>query len=190
MSHNLEILLIYRSPQGRETDYFRLSDGSDAMDEGDYEAAAFWQSGGGLSVTRNGHHTVFLGTDFYNTVKAVSFLLHALYKIQHKTSDWFDENEDNAVSVRMTSGDELRLTGFESDTLTLSYLPKENRLHRRGDRYFESETFSKKAWAAESYKALEEYFTVSENVIHFSENDRNIQPMKEFLQVWKLIFNF
>ena len=71
MKKDLEIICVYRSSQGREITYNTIVSGEDVMDFEDYEAESFWQTMGGIEITKDGFKTIFNSTNFYNIVKPI-----------------------------------------------------------------------------------------------------------------------
>ncbi|MBK7640168.1 MAG: hypothetical protein IPJ22_09025 [Bacteroidetes bacterium] len=156
MKKDLEIICLYRSNQGREVNYNTLVSGIDVMDLEDYVAENFWQTMGGLEITKDGNKTIFKSTDFYNIVKPINFILHSLYKIRNINCDWFDNDADQQIILKPAIFLKLKL--LEKNTLSLSYLPltKETK-YKRGKHYFADEIISIETWVIEAKNILKHY---------------------------------
>ncbi|MBK8671492.1 MAG: hypothetical protein IPN93_00430 [Bacteroidetes bacterium] len=190
MKKDLEIICLYRSNQGREVNYNTLVSGIDVMDLEDYVAENFWQTMGGLEITKDGNKTIFKSTDFYNIVKPINFILHSLYKIRNINCDWFDndESDPSQIILQTAANDILKLKLLEKNTLSLSYLPltKETK-YKRGKHYFADEIISIETWVIEAEMALKEYFETLSKVTRESDENNTVKIMKEYLDVFKNI---
>jgi hypothetical protein len=190
MDNRLEIICIYRSREGRETDYYFLSNNKYVMDLEDYKPGGFWQTGGGFMITKNKYLTIFNSTSFYNVVKAVSFLLHTLYWAKELTCNWFDESEeypgDVIVKTYTESEDTLRLSKYGADQVSLSYFPAKPLTNNlRGNHYFSNEIFSLTEWVSAVNIALTEYFFMLNEVVENAEkSDDTVPTMKAYQKVW------
>ena len=189
MKTDLEIIFLYRSNQGRETTYNALVYGEDEMDSEDYEAENFWQTMGGIEITKDGYKTIFNSTNFYNIVKPINFILHSLYKIKNVNCDWFDdETEPSQITIRTLANDVLKLKLLKNNTLTLSYLPLDNEAkYKRGKYYFVDEVINIETWITQVEKALNEYFEILSRVIRESSENNTVKIMKDYLGVYKNI---
>jgi len=184
----IEIFTIYRSNEGRETSFYNIVNSKDVIDDEHYEPSKFWNCMGGLSVCINQYQTVFCSTNFYNLVKATSFLIHSLYWIKNRRSDWFDIDDDypNDIILRTTSNEIIRLANHNEEALSLSFTSSEvNHVRQRGDRYFESVLIKKEGWYAAAKLALEEYFEVLLRVVKNSSGDSTSRTMMSYYDVWK-----
>lgn len=190
MIRDLEIIFIYRSNQGRETDYNTLKLGTDTIDSEDYDAENFWQTMGGIAITKDGYKTIFSSTGFYNIVKPINFILHSLYKIRNIRCNWFDEDEANPmqISVRTVANEALKLQLLDNNTLSLSFHPltAETR-HERGKHYFVDEIVEIETWVTEAETALSEYFTIFSKVVEESPENNTVRIMKEYLSIYTKI---
>ena len=189
MKTDLEIIFLYRSNQGRETTYNALVYGEDEMDSEDYEAENFWQTMGGIEITKDGYKTIFNSTNFYNIVKPINFILHSLYKIKNVNCDWFDdETEPSQITIQTLANDVLKLKLLKNNTLTLSYLPLDNEAkYKRGKYYFVDEVINIETWITQVEKALNEYFEILSRVIRESSENNTVKIMKDYLGVYKNI---
>jgi len=191
--HPLEITLLYYSNEGREVSFTDLANDRDRMDASHYEPSAFWNISGGFEVTLNGHATIFHSCNFYCLVKATSFLIHSLYWIKGKTSDWFDVDDDfpNDVLIHPTPGTLLRLKKANTTDLSFSYLPTDKTYEpKRGDRYFSDINFNSAAWFEQTNLALSEYFNILKLVLaERNKSDRLVETMTAYLKVWQNISN-
>ena len=189
MKTDLEIIFLYRSNQGRETTYNALVYGEDEMDSEDYEAENFWQTMGGIEITKDGYKTIFNSTNFYNIVKPINFILHSLYKIKNVNCDRFDdETEPSQITIRTLANDVLKLKLLKNNTLTLSYLPLDNEAkYKRGKYYFVDEVINIETWITQVEKALNEYFEILSRVIRESSENNTVKIMKDYLGVYKNI---
>lgn len=190
MKENLpiEIFTIYRSNEGRETSFFNIVNSKDLMDDEHYEPSNFWNCMGGLSICINQYQTVFCSTNFYNLVKATSFLIHSLYWIKSRRSDWFDIDDDypHNVIVRITSTEILMLRQIDERELFLSFFSSErNHVRQRGDRYFENIAINKNDWYNASMIALSEYFTMLVKVVQNNPTDDTCKIMMSYYDVWR-----
>jgi hypothetical protein len=187
---NLEINIFYASRGGREITFTDIANSSDCMDLEDYEAEAFWMLTGGFQVTLDGYKTIFRSSDFHYLVKATSFLIHSLYWIKNKTSDWFDKDDTfpNDVIVKSTGGNLVRLQSINDDELKFSHTPpNEKHLVKRGDRFFAGAIIHKKEWFIQTNVALKEYFDTLSFVVDKSEKSKTSEVMIEYYEVWKAI---
>jgi hypothetical protein len=190
MKKDLEIICLYRSNQGRETTYNAIVSGGDVMDLEDYEAENFWQTMGGIEITKDGYKTIFNSTNFYNIVKPINFILHSLYKIRNVTCDWFDEDETDPsqITVQTVTNEVLKLKLLENNTLSLSYLPLFDEANcKRGKHYFVDEIIHIETWIKPAEIALKEYFEILSKVIKESSENNTVKIMKDYLGVYKNI---
>jgi len=191
MKQDLEIICLYRSNQGRDVTYNAIVSGTDAMDLEDYEADNFWQTMGGIEITKDGYKTIFNSTDFYYVVKPVSFILHSLYKIRNITCDWFDDNDEtdpSQITVQTVANEVLKLKLLKNNTLSLSYLPLDNETkHKRGKHYFIDEVINIETWVIQAEMALNEYFEILSKVIRESVENNTVRIMKEYLNIYQNI---
>lgn len=189
--NSLEIIVLYYSNEGREVRFTDLVSKQDVMDENHYELSSFWNALGGFDVTINGHFTIFHSCSFYCLIKATSFLIHSLYWIKNKKSDWFDTDESfpNDVLVKPTPNTILRLQRLESSDILVSYLPIENdNTRKRGDRYFSGIKLNIDDWFEQTNFALSEYFKILMLVIERSDKtNRLLQTATEYMEVWQAI---
>jgi hypothetical protein len=187
--NSLEVAVLYYSDEGREASFTDLVNNQQVMDLKHYEPSAFWSVLGGFDVTLNGHFTIFHSCNFYCLVKATSFLIHSLYWIKGKQSEWFDTNDDfpNDVLINPTPNTILRLQRITTSDLIFSYLPLNNNYtYKRGDRYFGDIRLNVNAWFEQTNLALGEYFKMLTLVLDKSDKSESLfHTMTEYLKVWQ-----
>ncbi|KAM3091640.1 hypothetical protein ACKFKF_32810 [Phormidesmis sp. 146-12] len=187
--NSLEVAVLYYSDEGREASFTDLVNNREVMDLKHYEPSAFWSVSGGFDVTLNGYSSIFHSCNFYCLVKATSFLIHSLYWIKGKQSEWFDTNDDfpNDVLINPTPNTMLRLQRITKSEVVFSYSPLDNNYaHKRGDRYFSDIRLDSDAWFEQTNLALGEYFKILEFVIDKGDkSERIVETMTEYLKVWK-----
>jgi hypothetical protein len=185
----LEINIIYYSEQGREVLFTDLVNEVDVMDESHYDASNFWSIFGGFDVTINGYLTVFRSCSFYCLVKATSFLIHSLFWIKGRRSEWFDTDKEfpNEVTINPTPNAILKLQMLSESEILFSYTPIDpNYVAKRGDRYFKDIVININDWFEQTDIALSEYFKILSFVVaQASDSNRVREVMKEYLQVCK-----
>ncbi len=190
MTNNLEINILYWSSKGREVPFRFIINHTDTMDFDDYEAKTFWHLIGGFEVTLEGCKTIFHSSDFHYLVKATSFLIHSMYWIKGKESDWFDKDDTypNDVIIKSTSNNLISLTNLSPEELSFSYTTnKENEIHNRGDRFFKNIRLNKQEWYEASNKALEEYFEILKQIADKQHDDPTSKIMMKYYRIWKNI---
>jgi hypothetical protein len=187
----LEVTILYYSCSGREVTFTSIVNGEDAMDQEDYEPKPFSSLMGGFQLTVDGYKTIFSSSDFHYLVKATSFLIHSLYWIRSKTSEWFDKDDDfpNDVIVKSTGDNLIRLQNFRETEVNFSYSPKERRTLKRGDRFFDGVTIEKQVWFNQTDIALKEYFDILLRVVSPKNDDETSKVMLDYYKVWKAISN-
>lgn len=188
MKTDLEIICLYRSNQGRETTYNAIIAGEDSMDLEDYEPETFWQSMGGIEITKDGYKTIFSCTNFYNIVEPINFILHSLYKIRNISCDWFDEDETDPsqITIHTLSNEVLKLKLLEDNTLSLSYLPTIDKAkYKRGKHYFVDEVINIETWVIQVEIALNEYFKTLSRVVNASEVNNTVRIMRDYLGIYR-----
>lgn len=185
----IEVLCLYYSYTGRETNYFEIVNNLDVMDEEDYQSKEFWASLGGFSITLAGYNTIFSSHNFYNMVKATSFLLSTLYWLQDKKTDWFDYNfNDKEIWIELGKDEMFKIVKHSEGEILLSYYTMGNEAgHRRGVRYFDGVKVEKDRWLESVNLALSEYFQVLQQVIDKGSETNLIQTMLEYYTVWEEI---
>lgn len=190
-SSEVEVLCLYYSYTGRETNYYEISNGIDSIDEDDFIPTNFWASLGGFSITIDGFYTIFTSHNFYNMVKATSFLISSIYWLQGKKSDWFDiDGEDVQIDIKFGLNELLTMKKADSDNIVLSYLSVNDGLgKKRGSHFFDGVYISKKVWIKAVSIALNEYFTVLENIVADNPEDKNCKLMSAYYNTWQLVNN-
>ena len=186
---NLEINVLYWSSDGRETSFTAIADGSDYMDEENYEPKAFWSVMGGFQVTLEGYKMIFSSSDFHYMVKATSFLIHSLYLIAGMTSDWFDSEDifEDKVTLKSTGDNLICLKKMNGGMILFSFEPKEVRPRKRGDRFFDGVALKEEEWFKEADIALQEYFEILLRVANDHEDNETSRIMLSYYGVWKAI---
>src|ERR1700754_2985940 len=99
----LEVLLIYRSNEGKEIMLYDIDNTVDVMDEIHYMPSGFWNCSGGLSICINGYCTIFNSCSFYNLVKVTNFLINSLYLVKGLKSERFDTVDFNVDGLKINT---------------------------------------------------------------------------------------
>lgn len=183
----IEVLCFYYSYAGREVSYYDILNKTDFMDETDQTPNDFWCSLGGFSITIDGFKTIFNNHNFYNMVKASTFLLNTLYWLAGKESDWFNQapNTDE-LYVEFGVNEKLIIRDRSLTEISLSYSNQTVGYERkRGDRFFEDIILSKQEWIDAVKAGLNEYFTVLLQATN--NNDSTSKIMQEYYNVWKQV---
>jgi hypothetical protein len=185
---NTELSIIYLSAESREIYLRDVLAGSNYMDQEEYVPEIFWCRSGGLEIVINEYLVIFRSLDFYNLCKIVAFLLHVLYKIEGKTSSWFDEESPNGVTIYSTGGNSLTVN-IISESVSVSYLRKGNTADNkvRGERFFADIILDKDAFFNATKTALAEYFVILEEIVSDNPENETAGTMKGFLAVWQYI---
>ncbi len=189
---DIEVYLLYSPNDNKEYSFFEIVREAVPLDFKDYEASNFWGINGGFEIVANGYCSIFRNTDFHYLVKATSFLLHSLYWIQGKKSDWFDVDDDypNDVVARTTNNKLLILKNINENEVSLAFTSSENNhANARGTRYFENIAINKNDWGNAVKLALSEYFEVLLTVVQNNPNDSTSKTMMGYYDVWRNIEN-
>ncbi|MDO6429649.1 hypothetical protein Q4E93_03540 [Flavitalea sp. BT771] len=188
----LEICILYWSKNGREVRFIDIVKDNDSIDMDEYAPEAFWSAMGGFEVTLNRYKTIFHSSDFHYLVKVTNFLIHSLYWIKGRTSDWFDKDEafPNDVIVKSTGNNLIRLHSIDDKEISFSYTSsKDILISERGERFFEQVILDKQEWFKQTDIALKEYFDTLINIINRNESTEINKLMLEYYDVWEAISN-
>ena len=192
MTDKIEINILYDSKNRGEISFTDIANQNNSMDSEDYKPESFWGLTGGFQVTIDDYKTIFSSTDFHYLVKATSFLIHSMYWIKDKKSEWFDTDDTfpNDVIVKSTDNNLIRLQKYTDAKLEFSYVStKQNYIRKRGDRFFEGLMIDKQEWFRQTNIALKEYFDTLLFVSNKAENDKTSKVMSEYYDLWKAISN-
>ena len=188
VKRKVELSILYLSQDNQVSFIGDFLDGKDILDPSEYEPKVFWGCSGGLEILVNDYQVVFRSTDFHFLIKVVSFLLHCLYKIENKTSSWFDEESSGDVIVYTTSS-YLLIVKVDNDKVQISYLNRDKEASNkiRRDRFFENIIFQKQDFYDATHLALSEYFAMLENIMNDFPENSTLETIKAYLQVWEEI---
>jgi hypothetical protein len=188
MQNGVEVYLLYSPRNDREYSFFEIVNDKIPLELSDSEPVGFWGIGGGLEIVINGYCSIFRSTDFNHLVKATSFLIHSMYWIKGRDSDWFDADDTypDDVVLRTTNKNMLRLKSNDQETLVLSYTAVENTYQKkRGNKFFNDIILSKEYWLAACEQALREYFEVLHKVVEFSPTNETAKIMMNYYKVFE-----
>ena len=185
----IEVLCFYYSYAGREVNYNDILNKLDFMDEEDRTPSGFWTSLGGFSITIDGFKTIYSNHNFYNMVKASTFLLNTVYWLNGKESDWFNKPINaSELSIEFGVNEKLTIHNKSLTEISLSYSNQTIGYERkRGDRYFEDIVLPKQEWVNAVKVGLNEYFKVLLQIAHNDKNNDTSKIMQEYYSVWNLV---
>lgn len=184
---DIEVTCFHLSYAGAETTYYDISrNGFPVMDLDNWDIDGFWGAHGGFTITIDGYKTVFHSSEFYNIVKATTFLLNTIYWLEGKPSDWFnDYTGAEELSITFGLQEVFKVRKKNEDAIYLSYYREDASAERtRGDRFFTDLLVSRDSWIDACKVALDEYFQVLKEIADGYPTSGYAPTLHRYYDVW------
>lgn len=188
MYTEIRILLLYLTREGRVVYWDKIVNESDAMDSEEYFSKGFANIYGGIEIITGEYFVILHVTDFSYLIKVTDFLLHSLYWLKEKNSDWFNPIESEQIVLKTIGLHEIKFQkNAAKKEVILSYYPgSSNYMKKRSDKFFENISIDEQCWINSVEIALQEYFYMIEKEI-LKDGTGNDEVMASYLNIWKAI---